>query len=141
MARLINRYDQTIDDKGRLVLPAAHRERYEAGAVLANRGDHLAVYEPREWDHFVEQLRDARIAGNISRTQFNLVTMNAADPKPDSAGRILIPSWMREAVGLGKDVLVGGVHEYLAIYPNTHLDDIDPHEWESASQAIDALGL
>jgi hypothetical protein len=33
------------------------------------------------------------------------------------------------------------VHEYLAIYPNTHLEDIDPHEWESASQAIDALGL
>ena len=62
MARLINRFELTIDDKGRLVLPAAHRDRYEDGAVLSPKTDHIAIYEPVEWDRFIEQLSERRVS-------------------------------------------------------------------------------
>jgi MraZ protein len=141
MARLISRFDLTIDDKGRLVLPAAHRGRYQEGAILSPKTNHIAVYEPAEWDRFVEQLRMYRTSGEIDRETFNWVTMNAADPMPDGAGRVLIPGWMREQVGLDKDVLVGGNHEYLGIYRADYTQNVDPAIAGEAAAKVNALGL
>jgi len=141
MPRLINRYDQSIDDKGRLVLPSSHRERFANGAVLANRGDHIAIYEPAAWDAFVEQLREKRAAGEMTRRQFNLVLMNAADPKVDSAGRVVIPGWMRAELDLGREVLVTGADDYLAIYPRDFVVSLDDEDRTAAFAKIDAMGL
>jgi MraZ protein len=141
MARLINRFELTIDEKGRLVLPAAHRPRYEDGAVLSPKTDHIAVYEPVEWDRFIEQLKEHRVSGGIDREAFNWVTMNAADPRPDSAGRILVPAWMREQVGLDRDVMVGGAHEYLGIYRGDYVDTVDPEVARRAAATVNDLGL
>jgi len=141
VARLIGQYELNIDDKGRLVLPSVHRPRYEAGAVVANRHDHLAIYEPAEWDRFFEQLTERRSAGELTRTEFNLIAMGAADLKTDAAGRILVPTWLREAAGIGREVLLTGAHEYLAIYPAGYLRQVDPEFIASAAAKLDSLGL
>jgi division/cell wall cluster transcriptional repressor MraZ len=141
MARLINRFDLTIDDKGRLVLPVAHRPRYEDGAVLSPKTDHIAIYEPAEWDRFIEQLKEHRVAGEITREDFNWVTMNAADPRPDGAGRILVPGWMREQVGLEREVLVAGAHEYLGIYRGDYVRTVDQAVARRAAATVNELGL
>ncbi len=139
--RLIGRYELTIDDKGRLVLPAVHRARYAEGAVLANRGDHIAIYQPAAWDDVVGRLATRRNQGEISRREFNLFTMNAADVKADSAGRILVPTFLRDDVGLDRDVLVGGAYDYLGIYPIGYLTDSDPAERRATSDKIDVMGF
>jgi len=141
MARLIGRHTVSLDDKGRLVLPAAHRERYSGGTVLFFRGDHIAVFEPTEWDAFVEQLRARRVAGQLSRERFNHLTMSAADPKPDSAGRVLVPAWMRDELGVDREAIVGGAHEYLAIYPKDYVESIPVETRREAYQQLDEMGL
>jgi division/cell wall cluster transcriptional repressor MraZ len=141
MARLISRFLLTIDEKGRLVLPAAHRGRYEEGAILSPKTDHIAIYEPSEWDRFVEQLKEHRLANEIAREDFNWITMNAADPRPDSAGRILIPGWMRDQMGLDREVMIGGAHEYLGIYKADYVTTIDPSVATRAAARVDQLGL
>lgn len=141
MARLINRYDLRLDSKGRLVLPAVHRSRYEAGVVLSAKTDHVAIYEPAAWDEFVAGLTEARRDGRITREAFNLILMQAADPVPDAAGRVLLPSWMREQFGLEADVVIGGNGEYLGIYPGGYFDTIDPAFAREAAATADRLGL
>ncbi len=141
MVRLINRYELSIDDKGRLVLPAPHRERYADGAVLASRGDHIAVYEPAVWDDFVALLTERRINRELTRTDFNLITMHAADLQPDSAGRIVIPAWMRQEIGLEDKALVAGVTDYLAIYPGMFLSSVGQPARRGAFEKIDEMGL
>ena len=141
LSRLISRFELTIDGKGRLVLPSSHRPRYSDGAILSPRGTHIAVYEPEEWDRFIAQLTEYRVSGEIDRETFNWITINAADPTPDSAGRILIPGWMREEVGLGQQVLVGGAHDYLAIYPADYVTTVDPEIPRQAAIKMNTLGL
>lgn len=141
MARLISRHHLTIDDKGRLVLPAVHRARYEDGAVLSPKTNHIGIYEPDEWESFVSLLREARNELRLPRESFNYITMSSADPKPDSAGRILIPTWMREQIGLGNDVMVGGNHEYLGIYRGDYFETLDPSIPAAAAAQVEALGL
>ena len=67
--------------------------------------------------------------------------MNAADSTPDCAGRILVPAWMRDQVGLDRDVMVGGAHEYLGIYPSDHVDTVDPEVARRAAATVNDLGL
>lgn len=141
MARLINRFPVSIDDKGRVVLPAVHRERYAAGTVMVGRGDHIAVYEPAAWDEFVQQLTERRLAGQISRENFNFYTTSAADPKPDSAGRVLVPAWMREELGLGREAVIAGAHEYLAIYPKGYFESIPVEKRREAYAQLNEMGL
>lgn len=141
MRRMIGRSDHTIDDKGRMVLPSIHRERFEAGAVLLARGSHIAVFEPSEWDGFIERLEALSGESRLTRTELNLILMDAADLKPDSAGRILIPAWMREQVGLDRDVMLGGNREYLGIYPRNYLDNVDPKVRGDALARVDSVGI
>ena len=141
MARLIGQHELNIDDKGRLVLPSVHRARFEDGAIVANRDDHLAIYEPGEWDRFIEQLTERRSAGELTRKEFNVIARGAADLKVDAAGRILIPAWLRDLAGIEREVLLTGAHEYLAVYPAGFFRQIDPAIAASAASKLDTLGL
>lgn len=141
MARLISHSIVKIDDKGRLVLPAIHRARYEEGAILSVRTEHLAIYEPAQWDVFVDRLRLKREIGEISRDEFNWVLMNSADPKVDSAGRILLPLYMRVGIKLEREALVGGNDDYLGIYKPDYAETLAPQIAATATATLNRLGL
>lgn len=139
--RLLGRHFVRFDEKGRLVVPAQHRYRYESGCVLSTKPGHLAIYEPHEWDRFIDELAEARRAGRVRREVFNHVTSNAAEAKVDKSGRMLIPAWMRAEIGLGDDVMIGGAHEYLGVYPGDHVASVDPDVARAAAAEVEALGL
>lgn len=140
--RLLGRHFVRFDEKGRLVVPAQHRQRYESGCVLSTKPGHIAIYEPEEWDRFIDELAQARRAGRVRREVFNHVTTNAAEVKVDkSSGRMLIPAWMRAEVGLGDEVMFGGAHEYLGVYPGDHGASADPDVARAAAAEVEALGL
>ena len=141
MPRLIGRYEQSIDPKGRLVLPSSHRERYLDGAILSLRDGHVAIYEPGAWDEFMTQLSERRRLGEVSREVFNQVAGDAADVRPDSAGRILVPQFMRTEIGLGREVVVQGAHEYLAIYPKDAAEARDLETRRLARRQVDSIGI
>ncbi len=141
MRRLIGRYEQSIDPKGRLVLPSTHRDRYVDGAILSVRDGHVAIYEPAAWDDFMEQLSERRKAGELSREVFNQVAGDAADVRADSAGRILLPQFMRTEIGLDREVVVQGAHEYLAIYPKSAADARDVETRRLAREQVDSIGI
>jgi MraZ protein len=139
--RLIGRYEQSIDPKGRLVLPSSHRDRYVDGAILSLRDGHVAIYEPDAWDEFMGLLTARRQAGELSREVFNQVAGDAADVRPDSAGRILLPQFMRTEIGLDREVVVQGAHEYLAIYPKAAVESRDPATRRLAREQVDSIGI
>ena len=142
MRRLIGTTEQSIDPKGRLVLPSNHRERYVDGAILSLREDHLAIYEPSAWDQFVEKLLARLEAGDVSRRAFNHIAGDAVDLRPDTAGRILIPQSMRTDLGLERDVKGKGVVTYLAVYPrNAEIEDAEGDVRHQARQIVDAIGI
>lgn len=141
MSRLIGRHSVTLDGKGRLVLPAQHRTRYEHGAVLSSKPDHLGVYEPAAWDRFADDLETARREGRISSSDASIITRSAAEVRVDTAGRVLIPAWMREQFDLSGEVMVSGNHTYLGIYPGSYLERLDPEAVRQAAAQAEALGL
>lgn len=124
-------YNHSIDTKGRIIVPAKFRESLgEEFVVTLGLDGCLFVYPNNEWENFVKELKN--LPGNKEARQLQRYFMaGAASLEVDKQGRILIPSKLREAVGLEKDVVFVGVLNKIEIWSkgrweaNNSFDNMD----------------
>ena len=114
----LGEFQHSIDEKGRIKLPAKLKDAFEDGAVITERLDGslglypLAVFKEiarrfAEMDEFEPNQRKMREdVGSSSE----VVTM-------DKGGRVVIPSRMRDITGIESDVYINGNFTYLTIWP------------------------
>jgi MraZ protein len=103
----------TLDNKGRLVVPARHRdvllERCDGHLVFTADPDQCVLLYPLpEWET-IEQKLDA--LANIDKRVRGLqrrLTGHAVETEMDAAGRVLVPPELREYAQLDKDVVLVG---------------------------------
>ena len=114
----LGEYAHTLDDKGRLTLPAKFRDSFSRGVVLTRGMDGCLYAYPRErWQLLVESRlatldplsRDDRM---IQRHFF----ASAAEAMPDRQGRIMIPASLAAHAKLEREVVVAGVYDHLEIW-------------------------
>ncbi len=117
----LGEHEHTIDDKGRLTLPAKLRAPFADGIVLT-RGLDKCVYAftPERW----QALRDERLAAidpfsiegrKIRRYLFT----GAAESTLDRQGRVPIPAALGSYAGIDREVVVAGVDDHLEIWDRT----------------------
>lgn len=124
-------YRHSVDPKGRLVLPARHRDRLQLGGFLTKfSGGCLAVFTSAEYEVVVNRLREQARNGELSIATVRQVASSTIDVKPDSQGRVLIPESLRSWAGIESDVVVAGMFNHIEIWPLT--------KWE-ANQAQDEV--
>ena len=111
-------YEHTIDDKNRVTLPARFRDALADGVVLTRSLDAcLAVYSRADWDALVSSRLAAldpfsREARDLKRFFFS----GASDTELDKQGRVVVPPALAKRAGLGKEIVVAGVHDHLEIW-------------------------
>lgn len=124
-------YSHTIDEKGRLIIPARFREGLGNEFVVTRGMDGcLFAYPLDSWNEFEEKLKALPGTGNKdARKLIRFFTAKAAGVELDKQGRILIPAPLREHAGLQKDVILTGVLDRVEIW--------DPDKWNSYSDYED----
>lgn len=123
MARFFGRFEHTIDDKGRLTLPAKFRGPFERGGYLTQGLDGcLALWTPEEFEAQTEAMQVRAAATQADRHLVRLWASSSVELTPDRQGRILVPSRLRTFAGLDDDVLVLGVIDRVEIW--------DPERWD-----------
>lgn len=121
-------YEHTLDDRGRVALPARYRQEFLQGVVLALGPEGcIEVYTPAGFaemsvDFAAEPATSLR--GRRSRRRFQAQSF---DTELDRQGRILVPARFRQMTGLNGAVTIIGRHECLEIW--------DPQAWEVESAA------
>ena len=105
----------TLDDKGRVAIPAAHRETVsKAGnrlVVTYNPFEHgcLWLFPYGEWEKVRDQVNALPGAKRVHRDlQLKLVGA-AAHVEPDANGRITLPGSQRNATGIEKRAVLLGM--------------------------------
>jgi len=128
---LIGEHEHTIDDKNRLTLPAKFRQAFAEGLVLS-RGIERCLYAyPRsEWEATVQsRLGELDLFSKEGRVMQRYFFAGAAEAEVDKQGRVMVPSSLGEYAGLGKEVVVAGIHDHLEIWDRAawraHLDEIE----------------
>ena len=123
MPDLLGQHRYQLDAKGRVALPGKFREAFADGAFLTLGEDGCLFAFPRsEWDRRREELRAGGRAGHASRARARMFFGNAERTDLDGQGRMVIPQKLRAQVGMGRDVVVLGVDDWLEIWPGDQWD-------------------
>lgn len=106
----IGEYIHTLDDKKRLSLPSRFRKSLGKEIIITHGLDHcLFVYSPTEWNKFAERLSELSVGQKDSRSFTRFILGGAAPVEIDSAGRILIPDFLRQFAKLSEKIVVVGL--------------------------------
>jgi MraZ protein len=113
----IGEYKHTIDDKGRLAVPAKFKLKLKRGAVVT-RGldDCLFLYPADEWKKLAEKLVALPISQAKSRAFARLMLSGAMDVQLDAQGRIILPDYLRQYAGVHRKVVITGLYNRLEIW-------------------------
>ena len=110
----------TLDDKGRLAIPARFRDVLKAKRderVVVTTSDHCLVAYPNEdWRTLAEKV--GRLSQMDPRVQAfrRFFISGASECLCDRQGRVLIPQTLRELAGLNGPVLVVGMQSNFEIW-------------------------
>ena len=125
----------TLDGKGRVSIPSRHRDvldaQCESRLTLTRHPDGCLLLYPRPvW----EARREAIAALPYSaRALQRLLLGSASDTEIDSAGRVLVPSELRAAAGLERDVMLLGMATHFELWDLLRLAE---HEKSQLGQTL-----
>ena len=110
--------EYTLDDKGRLTIPAKFRSRFSDGVMVARGLEPcLLIFTPDDWQNYVTSLY-GHLPQNKENTRAiaRFVFSGASDQTLDKQGRILLPSNLRAYAGLREDVVILGIQDHLEVW-------------------------
>ena len=124
MAKFIGCYKAKLDDKGRLIFPAAFKSSMGEGANLrfvvkkSLFAECLEMYAYDEWEKDSEAVRSRLNFFNPEHAAFWREYMRGtADVEPDSKlGRMMMPKEMLDRVGITKEVVFAGNNHLIEIW-------------------------
>jgi MraZ protein len=111
MERLRGSAESTVDDKGRIKVPAAFREPIESAYgneffVTSVSGTEILVYPLPVWAAFEEKLAALPFVHRARQKFLERYNTYGQTVRMDAQGRLLIPALLRETSGIGSEVLV-----------------------------------
>ena len=129
----LGEYEHSLDDKGRLAVPARFRDELGEGVVITRGFDRCLMGFPRSvWEALAQQVSSLSLGQGEARNLRRLLFSGAADVMLDRQGRILIPQNLREYAGLGEQVVVAGL--------NTHFEIWSSERWREVLDTLDVNG-
>ena len=104
MARLINRFSLTIDDKGRLVLPTQYRRPFDdvGGGVLAPWDRCVGLWPRDMFGDVMVKLQTKVEEGEADPDVARLFQSAAWDVQLDTQGRFVLPTEHRDHAGIAE---------------------------------------
>lgn len=123
-------YSHTIDEKGRLTIPAKYRGALAAGLVVTRGFDrNLMIYPLDSWQHMAETINSRPQSDDDVRTFRRRVFSGAMDLVPDRQGRIVLPTYLREFAAIDGEVIIAGNFDYVEVW--------NPDIWATQRESIE----
>jgi MraZ protein len=99
--------EHSLDDKGRLVVPARFRERLGAGFFLTilQPDPCLALYPAATWAELCAKIEAAPVKDAAYRSFVRFLFAHTDELSCDAQGRLLISPTLRSYAGIEKDVV------------------------------------
>ncbi len=138
MARFFGRFEHSLDDKGRLILPAKFRGPFERGGYLSEYQDGcLSLWTPEEFELQMETMLEKASAGRSDRNLARVWASTSHELEIDKQGRMAIPQRLREYAGLVGEVLVLGAIDRVELWNREAWDQKVLPEEERLTQGDD----
>ena len=115
---LVGFHPRSLDEKGRLVLPAIFRADFSEHAFLSLSplGPFVAMQTQAGHQEMIERLRAKIDAGALGRSLLRRIGSGTEPVRVDAQGRVGLSPHLREKASLGSEVKVCGVIDYIEIW-------------------------
>jgi MraZ protein len=123
-------YRHSVDDKGRIAVPAKFRVQLESGAVISRWLDGcLAIHTRPGWETLATRAAGLPMTDAASRLFTRYVFAGAVEADLDRQGRVVLPAFLREWAGLGTEAVIVGSRDHAEIW--------EPSRWAGYARALD----
>ncbi len=136
-------FRNSLDEKGRLMLPARLRTEIAGNVLILTRGIDrcLWLFQPDEWGRISDSLMGA---ASPLRKKARLIQRRIIAPAQeiefDKAGRLTIPPTLKEFAGLKKETIILGLKKSIEIWDESTYQDYLKENEEEFQQAAEELG-
>ncbi|MGA2873476.1 MAG: cell division/cell wall cluster transcriptional repressor MraZ [Candidatus Dormibacteria bacterium] len=129
------RYEHSLDERGRVAIPARFREELRGGWVTTHPAGFLLMYPQRDWEALTAEFRydliaEAGYSGFVRR-----LYADSQEITWDSQGRILLQPRLRQHAGLESNVVFVGVNNVVEVHSDQSISvqagPLNSDEWES----------
>ncbi len=122
-------YRHSVDDKGRIAVPARFRAQLAGGAHVSRWIDGcLAIFPAPAWDELATKVAGLPISDPGSRAFARFLFGGAIEAELDRQGRILLPAYLREWAGLAAEAVIVGARDHAEIWA--------PERWEAIRREL-----
>jgi MraZ protein len=124
--RFIGTQFQTVDSKGRIVLPARFKRLLTPGdqdtmVLTVGRERCLLLYPLTEWARLAEVL-DGLPRGEAKRDAIRTISDNTMELELDAAGRLTVPRDFLSRAGIDREVALVGQLRYVELWSKTEYE-------------------
>ena len=138
-------FRHSLDERGRVAIPARFRPRLGGGATLARWLDGcLGLFPQDEWASLSERIAALPVTNPQARAFGRFMFSGAAEADLDRQGRVLVPGYLREyaAIASGSQAVVVGSHNRVELWSPTKWQPYRARiEYEPEALAEHAAGL
>ena len=118
----LGQFQHSLDDKGRLMIPARFRDLLAGGAFITQGFDKcLMVMTETYFKQVYDRVEAMNLADANARSLRRLLLSNAYPVEVDKVGRILVPQNLRTFLQIEGEAIVAGQGEYFEVWK--------PAEW------------
>ena len=141
----LGEYQHSLDNKGRITVPARFREELGTNFVATKGLDNcIFLYPQGEWKDIETKLRALPFTRADVRSFARFFFSGACEMESDKQGRILIPVNLREYAGIDKDLIIIGVGSRVEIWSNETWEQYNQKaesSYEAIAESLVDLGL
>ena len=113
----IGEYQASIDEKGRVSIPAKFRPQLKQKIVVTRGLDSsLFLYTMEEWKKLATKLASLPISTANTRSFQRLMLAGAMDCDIDKQGRIILPVYLKQFAKISKHVVIAGLYNRIEIW-------------------------
>lgn len=140
---IIGEYRISLDEKGRIMIPARIRSDIAGNLLIITRGidQCLWLFPPDEWKLISDKLlATTSIFQEKARMMHRRFIAPAQEVEIDKAGRIMVPTTLRSYGGLKKDCIIMGMLNHLEIWDEEFYRGYWEDKEEDFQQAAEEIG-
>lgn len=138
---LIGEYLHTLDSKKRLSLPSRFRKEVGRKVVITRGLDAcLFMYPLAAWQSIAKKLATLPVGQADTRGMSRFLLSGAIETEVDSAGRVLVPEYLKEFADLKSRVVLAGVSDRIEIWNEKTWEEYKRRIEKGADQMAQTLG-
>jgi len=131
--RFTGESEHSLDEKGRLVVPARYREALGPTFVVAAAPADpcLLLYPIVVWERVLQRLEDAPTKDGAYRRFRRRFLAQAEEASCDAQGRLVVPPRLRAAAALEREAITIGAISHVEVWNPARLADAQPSPEEN----------